>query len=385
MSSDIKNIYPFRQPVMPAPGEIWQHRKGGEYVVMCIARDEEDPSSLRVIYYAPDKTPWTRKLGEWQQIVDRPDGPERFVRVEGPPPSTTYKGDSTLVPWIGTSAEHDLHGRFDSSTLDRMTDNRMTEARDHFASKCEAQEARIEELLEEVAEAELKYLAMAEGHEKRKDHLEAVVADHKLLTAVGGIKAAYIERLEDTNARLEKEAFAARDNAMKEQRLREQAESFAARCEKAAIDNRDDCAHIAAKLEHAEDSIRQLLSIARVKVGTEAAMAVGAEGRATETVYGPFEFATKEELAAGTDVDLARSKAMPTKAPAVAYEPLFKDEPEPEPEPVYRRGANWTPPADKTVSCFTATEASGEFCIGCCAHIGNHFHGTEYRCYLTLD
>jgi hypothetical protein len=45
-----------------------------------------------------------------------------------------------------------------------------------------------------------------------------------------------------------------------------------------------------------------------------------------------------------------------------------------------RHGANWTPPGDVRLRCFTAIGPRDEQCILCDKHISRHYGGTEYRC-----
>ena len=45
-----------------------------------------------------------------------------------------------------------------------------------------------------------------------------------------------------------------------------------------------------------------------------------------------------------------------------------------------RRGANWTPPSDGSLSCFAGKLGEDEVCAGCGKHIKRHFGGTQYRC-----
>lgn len=68
----------------PEPGERYRHWKtGDEYEVICVAREEANPSRQHVIYRAKDGTKWTRPLTSWHT---RPDHrrPEllRFTKVD---------------------------------------------------------------------------------------------------------------------------------------------------------------------------------------------------------------------------------------------------------------------------------------------------------------
>ena len=62
----------------PRPGSIWRHRKGGTYLVLCVARVEA--TLEHVVVYHKVRQPadvWTRPVSEFM------DG--RFAQLEGKP------------------------------------------------------------------------------------------------------------------------------------------------------------------------------------------------------------------------------------------------------------------------------------------------------------
>lgn len=64
---------------MPRTGEVWRHYKGGEYTVVCVARDEADANWLKAVYHGEDGRVWTRDLSEFIGFTE--DGKRRFCYV----------------------------------------------------------------------------------------------------------------------------------------------------------------------------------------------------------------------------------------------------------------------------------------------------------------
>lgn len=56
--------------LLPQPGEVWRHWKGGLYEVVCLAIDEALGRTM--VVYAPvwsDEPVWVRTLFSWMQVV----------------------------------------------------------------------------------------------------------------------------------------------------------------------------------------------------------------------------------------------------------------------------------------------------------------------------
>jgi hypothetical protein len=68
----------------PKPGEIYQHFKGAQYVVVTVGTHTENLEDCVVYHGRWDDGIWIRPLKMWNEQVD---GEPRFRLVEGPLPS----------------------------------------------------------------------------------------------------------------------------------------------------------------------------------------------------------------------------------------------------------------------------------------------------------
>lgn len=68
----------------PAPGDVFEHDKGGRYVVVAVGL-KEDTLTEAVAYRGPDGSVWFRTLDDWLAPVVGPDGRlrPRFVLAGG--------------------------------------------------------------------------------------------------------------------------------------------------------------------------------------------------------------------------------------------------------------------------------------------------------------
>lgn len=54
----------------PKPFTVYEHFKGGRYIVICVAKRADDSSARDVIYYSLMHNEfWTRPLEEWNEPV----------------------------------------------------------------------------------------------------------------------------------------------------------------------------------------------------------------------------------------------------------------------------------------------------------------------------
>jgi len=68
----------------PKPGEIYQHFKGSQYVVVTVGTHTETEEDCVVYHGRGSDKIWIRSLKMWNEQVD---GKPRFRLVEGPLPS----------------------------------------------------------------------------------------------------------------------------------------------------------------------------------------------------------------------------------------------------------------------------------------------------------
>ncbi len=59
---------------VPKEGEVWQHYKGGQYIIVCIALREEDKESLVVYKSINGNLTWVRPLVEFIGAVKSEEG-----------------------------------------------------------------------------------------------------------------------------------------------------------------------------------------------------------------------------------------------------------------------------------------------------------------------
>jgi hypothetical protein len=75
--------------ILPQPGEVYRHYKGGHYEVVCVALDEETGRRLVVYRGLADGRVWSRSLWSFQQRVTWVDGQkamheeDRLALVQG--------------------------------------------------------------------------------------------------------------------------------------------------------------------------------------------------------------------------------------------------------------------------------------------------------------
>jgi hypothetical protein len=67
------------QDEIPKPGSYWKHFKGGEYKVLKIAKDCNDPSKLFVVYEGLHGETWIRSLTDFMGYHQ--NGQKRFYEL----------------------------------------------------------------------------------------------------------------------------------------------------------------------------------------------------------------------------------------------------------------------------------------------------------------
>lgn len=76
-----------KQQPEPTAGEVWRHWQGGDYLVICRARDEWSRREVVVYQSLADDGIWVRHLGNWLMTITKAGGDKvpRFTRVEATP------------------------------------------------------------------------------------------------------------------------------------------------------------------------------------------------------------------------------------------------------------------------------------------------------------
>ena len=98
----------------PKKGETWRHYKGNSYLVLAVAKDENDPIVSHVVYQDDNGNVWSRPMSNWKELVHDQSleycGP-RFTRLT-----------SKAVEEQSTDSKPSLHDieRVVSSFMERM-------------------------------------------------------------------------------------------------------------------------------------------------------------------------------------------------------------------------------------------------------------------------
>ena len=53
----------------PKKGETWRHYKGNSYLVLAVAKDENDPIVSHVVYQDDNGNVWSRPMSNWKELV----------------------------------------------------------------------------------------------------------------------------------------------------------------------------------------------------------------------------------------------------------------------------------------------------------------------------